>query len=231
MADRAGAAMAMSYPGIDPRLWVIEATVDEVHVGEDGVFVDVTAHATEQPDGLPNRAQMVPAFAGAGFGIYVPVQAGDLVLVVAPDGNLDGSPRAFGPMHNDQDTLPQEAQDEPESLWVVAQKDKHIRFKVTGDGVVSFDAPRVELGPWESSNPLTCWNELKSILNSMKNLVVAHTHVVNVAGVQTGDSTVTATSAVPGNAASWNSVATDISNNKPASKYAKSRTQSEETGV
>lgn len=77
-------AAAASRPGIDPRVWLTLATVDDVRFdAEQGVFVDVTY----LPDGVEETAYLGAPYSGGGFGAYFPVAVGDTVVVAVPLGD------------------------------------------------------------------------------------------------------------------------------------------------
>jgi hypothetical protein len=171
MPDIPAMAAAVSAPGIDPREWVKVGVVDAVVVDGQGVFLDVTV----QPDGYPVRAKMASLYAGDGFGLYCPVRKGDQVVLVVPDGTPDGIPVATGTLHNAQDALPSEAASDPESIWLVAERGKHVRLRVAG-GTVSLDADRVEIGGWGTANPMTRWHQLRAILDDLVGELISHGH-------------------------------------------------------
>lgn len=134
MPDFKGAGEALAGYGQDSRTWAVEATVDEVYLDETGVFVDVTATTGGQPGGLPLRAKLFSTFGGKGRAVHVPIQVGDQVLVVIPNGNPDGAPKAFGPLHTDGDEVPQEVLDDPDSLWIRAADGESVKVKTSGGG-------------------------------------------------------------------------------------------------
>jgi uncharacterized protein involved in type VI secretion and phage assembly len=75
---------ALSFPGIDPRLWVSTACVDAVHVdAANGPFID----ATLLPSGMSITARVGSPYAGSGWGLHAPLAVDDEVVVVIPDGD------------------------------------------------------------------------------------------------------------------------------------------------
>ena len=77
---------ALSHPGIDPRIWVSLATVDDEEVVWDqdlGALIPIT----EQPSGVQTYAVLGQSVAGNQEGQGSPFVAGDLLLVANPDGS------------------------------------------------------------------------------------------------------------------------------------------------
>ncbi len=132
---------ALDFLRADTRRWAALGLVVEVVVDRESVYLEVDL----QPDGDSVLARAVPTFAGAGWGIYHPIAAGDQVLVVMPEGDPDLSPVAIGPLHTETDAVPTEALGEPETWWLVMRPGKHVRIKATGAGRIYLEAPTVHV--------------------------------------------------------------------------------------
>lgn len=79
---------AVSRPGIDPRVWITKATVEELGFdANEGIFADVALD-----DGTHETCLLGTQFSTDGGGLYCPVSVGDIVLVAIPDGEPDYGP-------------------------------------------------------------------------------------------------------------------------------------------
>lgn len=84
--DASRLAELVRRPGIDPRVWIVFATVEALGFDEvEGIFADVRYLHNER---------VVTAFVGAlatgdGFGDWCPLKVGQLVLVAVPNGDED----------------------------------------------------------------------------------------------------------------------------------------------
>lgn len=77
---------AASFPGIDPRAWIVWATVLELGFDpEEGLFADVQV----QPDGEVFTAYVGTNYAGNDFGEHNPLEVDDSVIVAIPQGDPD----------------------------------------------------------------------------------------------------------------------------------------------
>lgn len=204
-------AALVARPGIDPRMWLKKGIVTAVTFDTTGVYVDTMVDASRDEagkpvQGWPNRAKYV-------FNVYVPIHVGDQVSLLFPDGLTNAAAYCLGPEINEDDTLPAEILADPDSVWIRAPKDVHVRIKTEGDGRVNVDAPTIELGPDGSSDPLTCWDEQKALLQTIVSLMT--TGLKAVGGAVVID---------PTKATDLANLTADIAANKPASKYAKSKT-------
>lgn len=78
-----------SRPGIDPRIWLSLAVVEDVAFVEgEGVFVDLRL----QPSGEEETAFLGSCYAGNGAGDYCPLNIDDTVLVAMPSGDSGNGP-------------------------------------------------------------------------------------------------------------------------------------------
>jgi len=128
-------ARALSYPGIDPRVWVSQAIVispTPVIEPTEGVFVDVLL----LPAMLPATARLAALYAGPSFGLYSPVEENDEVTVFAPSGDPDEGlillPRAWSP----SDPPPAEASRAPQDVLLVMKENQNVRLITKGTGKV-----------------------------------------------------------------------------------------------
>lgn len=137
MPDIRGMLAAMRY---GEERWIMLGICRAVTIDSESVFLDI-----EVPEGDIVRARLVPAHAGAGWGIYHPVREGDQFLVLCPGGDPDDSPIAVGPLHSEEDPVPSEALSDSETWWLVARPGKSVRIKATGAGRIYLEAPTVEV--------------------------------------------------------------------------------------
>ena len=80
---------AVSRPGIDPRVWVIEAVVMALGFdAEHGTFVDVQY----QPTGELETCRVGSMYTADEGGFHVPFEIGDTVLVAVPSGDSNNGP-------------------------------------------------------------------------------------------------------------------------------------------
>lgn len=123
---------AVSRPGIDPRTWVSLAIVKAIHVDPDeGVFIDVMI--------MPSRrlatARLGAEYAGNGFGLYMPLEVDDEILVETPDGNPDTGLIVTRRLHSPSDPPPSEVSTYPTDVLLVAKAGRTVRILLEGDGL------------------------------------------------------------------------------------------------
>ncbi len=150
--SRIGAALAR--PGMDPRIWVSLAIVRAVNLDSThGPFADVVL----LPSQVKSTARLGAAYAGPGFGLYLPVGVDDEVKVEAPSGDpaegLVITERLWSPAA----TPPQEAIDHPTDLVLHVKSGKTLRITVSGGG-------KFLLGGENSSEPVVLGNILVDAL-------------------------------------------------------------------
>ena len=85
--DQRTAAEAFAYPGIDPRMWITFALVDQDEPIDFDPEYGPLISCTAEPGGNPLRCQLSMQVAGDGEGEYHPFVAGDTVLVLCVGGN------------------------------------------------------------------------------------------------------------------------------------------------
>jgi phage baseplate assembly protein gpV len=125
-------ARAIQRPGIDPRAWVSLAIVQSVVVGTDGAFCDVLL----VPSNRLHTARLGAAYAGSGWGLFLPPLVDDEVVVLAPDGDPSAGLVIVSRLWSQVDAPPTEAQANPEDAVLVVQPDKSLRLLVSGGGKV-----------------------------------------------------------------------------------------------
>lgn len=125
-------ARAIQRPGIDPRAWVSLAIVQSVVVDADGAFCDVLL----VPSNRLHTARLGAAYAGSGWGLFLPPLVDDEVVVLAPDGDPSAGLVIVSRLWSQVDAPPTEAQENPEDAVLVVQPDKSLRLSVSGGGKV-----------------------------------------------------------------------------------------------
>jgi microcystin-dependent protein len=146
---------SVSRPGIDPRLWLTLAIIEDVaYDPEEGMFADVQF----LPDGDYETCLIGSDYAGDGYGTFTPPKVGDLVLVAVPSGDVGIGPIVVARLFSGEAPPPPEFQNEAGSdetdaatgpttvvepaqvLKIVAKEGATIRFEVDGSGKVEIAA-------------------------------------------------------------------------------------------
>lgn len=136
-----GRFAAMSKrPGVDPRIWLTWAVVTELGYDSDqGIFADVTF----QPTGEQETVILGGPYAGDGFGFYLPVEVGDVVLIAVPNGDSNAGPYVVGrawrgadkPSSDFKAEQPVDGSDVPSSNSVLRMRSgKKFLIRTSGDG-------------------------------------------------------------------------------------------------
>lgn len=136
---------ALARPGMDTRIWSSLAIVLKVVVDPDeGVFVDVRL----MPSRLKETARLGCEYAGAGFGVYFPVEVNDEVLVEAPSGDPDHGLVIVRRLHGAADPPPTQVADHPADALIVVKRNASLRIIASGTGkiVLQVDEGKVLLG-------------------------------------------------------------------------------------
>lgn len=123
------------------RSWADVAVVVERVVTPEGVFL----RCEQQPLGYEIRARQQAQAAGPGWGVYAPIPEGTQVVVVYPGGDMDAQAVCLGTLPNDEDTLPQAAQDHPDDLVLVTEAGANVRISAQGSGNVQVNGTGVYL--------------------------------------------------------------------------------------
>lgn len=130
---RIGAALAR--PGMDPRIWVSLAIIRAVNLdSQHGPFADVVL----LPSQLKATARLGAAYAGPGFGLYLPVEVDDEVKVEAPSGDPAEGLVVTERMWSPAAPPPQEAIDHPTDLVLHVESGRTFRISVSGGGKLLF---------------------------------------------------------------------------------------------
>lgn len=166
-------SMALARPGMDTRLQSSlafakgESFVDE----KSGVFVDVML----APSGEQVTARVAPDYAGKGFGFYAPVHVDDELLVVLPNGEQAEGAVVVRRLWSQADPPPTDAVADPTEVMLVVEKDRNLRLRVSGTGVVEVNSeakvivtsPTILLGSKDSAEPVPLGNVLADALNKL----------------------------------------------------------------
>lgn len=131
---------AIKRPGIDTRCWVslAVATSDiKVDLTEDkeGVFIDVQLMPSEEK----LTARVGSEYEGDGFGLYQRIRKDDELVVVVPSGITAEGPVVISRLWSSADKPPELAEQNPEDMVLVVEKDKNLRIALSGKGSVVFD--------------------------------------------------------------------------------------------
>lgn len=175
--DVARASEALSRPGIDPRDFVQLAIVEAVAVNSDGVYIDVrTAH------GQPETATLSAPYGGNGYGLHLPIELDETVVLALPYGSFNAGARVIGRNWDPGDAPPTEAIDHPEDVVLVVRPGQSVRVIVKGGGDVIFDprdGGKIKHGGEDADDPLVRKSDLDSVVAKLNSLIAkftAHVH-------------------------------------------------------
>lgn len=151
LPDAGRLANMVRSPGIDPRTWVSLAVVKSVTIDpEEGVFADVRL----MPRRRLETCRVGQVYAGDGFGLYIPIEVDDEVLVEAPDGDPDHglilTRRLHSPSHPPSSDLARN----PNDVLLVVKPNSSLRIIASGSGNVVVevrDQAKVLLGGPDAS--------------------------------------------------------------------------------
>lgn len=151
-------ASAVSRPGIDPRAWLVFASVDMiVFDSKAGMY----ANCTIQPTGEDISVMVCAKYAGNKFGSWEPVAIDDIVVVGIPGGDRNNGGVLIGRMYRESDPPPDELSAntnvdgdtadatrnvvmvvEPKQKYIIRTSDDggDIDVKVMGNGTVNIEA-------------------------------------------------------------------------------------------
>lgn len=177
---------ALGRPGIDPRLWVSLAVVEKVVIDPDhGVLVDVLL----LPSQLHETARVATLYAGSGFGLYLPLEVDDEVVVVAPSGEPDQGLVVMPRLWSQADPPPPDAATHSSDLLLVAKTGATVRVVTGGGGSIILD-PRgsgeVLLGDGAASHPTCRGDALQASVNAIAAALRRHVHQSTAVGLPTG---------------------------------------------
>lgn len=133
--DTQRAGSAVSFPGIDPRVWCSEAVVTALNVDDTGFYVDV--HLV--PDEIEETARVGTIYAGPGFGIYFPMEVDDSVIVLAPYGSPDHGLVAIPRFWSPAEPPPADAISKPNDVLLHVKSGRNVRIVTGGSGNIVMD--------------------------------------------------------------------------------------------
>ncbi len=134
--DIARMAAALSRPGIDPRTWCSLAVVDAVSFeAEHGYLVDVMLIGSDGA-GAIYPARVAAAYAGPGFGFFLPLEVDDEVVVVFSGGDPAAGLLIVGRTHDAGTPPPAEVADHQTDLLLLAKEGATVRIATQGGGNV-----------------------------------------------------------------------------------------------
>lgn len=140
---------AVSYPGIDPRVWASYGLVKSFKVTtNEGVFATVKL----MPSETLVSARVGAVYAGNGFGIYAPLEIDDEVLVTCPLGDFNEGATIVARMWSAADKPPAIAGTSSRDVVIHVKSGQTLRIIASGSGKVVVDAPLVELGQEDLGN-------------------------------------------------------------------------------
>lgn len=147
--DATRLAALVRGPGMDTRVHLALASVDDVcyddTAGNEGVYADVTYLS----DGTPETCVVGSVYAGAGFGLYCPLAIGDVVLVAVPFGNPDAGPVIISRLWDSGDPPPSDlagvtqedgTKDPTEDFVLRVESNTNLRIRTAGSGNISIKA-------------------------------------------------------------------------------------------
>lgn len=137
-ANRMGAALG--FPGIDPRNWIVLAVVEAIRVDANGAKADVVLLHDERTETVA-----IGGAVGSGHGLYVPVQVGQLVIVVLPLGSTDAGGVIVGAAWDRGQAPPATVLDNPDDTALVGADGRAVRVLAQG-GAAVLAGDNVDLG-------------------------------------------------------------------------------------
>lgn len=201
----------VTRPGIDPRVWLSLAIVEEVICDrEEGIFATIT----HIPEGTQETARIGTCYTHDQAGVYWPIEEGDTVLVAVPMGDAGYGPVIISRLYS-ADNRPQDEAATTSSNISPASNDASIRLQPnsslkirteeggqiniksegsgkitieqagTGDITLKVASGRVcYIGDEDGAEPIPLGNTLKTFLDDFASKYDAHTHPVS--GAATG---------------------------------------------
>jgi hypothetical protein len=184
MTDVAKLANAISRPRIDPRKFVDLGIVTAVDVTEKGIHVDVIT-----VDGVPETAAVSPPYGGPGYGLHLPVDLDQTVLLAVPDGVFNAGARVVGAVWDEGDPPPDDVIDNPDDVVLVVKPGQNVRIIVQGGGDIVLEARgggKIRHGGDDADDPIVRRSDLDAFITGDYN-----THIHQVPGVTAGPSAAT----------------------------------------
>jgi hypothetical protein len=200
----------VTRPGIDPRVWLTLAIVEEVICDQnEGIFATVTYI----PEGTTETARIGTCYTHDQAGVYWPIDEGDTVLVAIPMGDAGYGPVIISRLYSADNRPHSETSNNPSATVDAASNDASIRLQPgsslkirteetgqiniksegsgkitieqagTGDITLKVASGRVcYIGDEDGAEPIPLGQTLHTFLGSLRNWLVNHVH----AGVTTG---------------------------------------------
>lgn len=199
----------VARPGIDTRVWLTLAIVEEVVCDRDeGLFATVTYI----PEGTEETARIGTCYTHDQAGVYWPIEEGDTVLVAVPMGDAGYGPIIISRLFS-ADNRPQDEAASTSATVGAASTDASIRLQPgsslkirtedtgqiniksegsgkiiieqagTGDITLKVASGRVcYIGDEDGAEPIPLGQTLHTFLDSLRGWLVGHVH----SGVTTG---------------------------------------------
>lgn len=148
MSRRSGApdtgrmASALKMPGIDPRTWITYAIITKISVTNDGPICDVLL----MPDEIPETAHLATPYAGQGYGLHLPLEVDDWVVVEIPHGDTGHGPVITARVWDRSARPPQAVIDHPEDVVLSVRSGRDLHLLTSGGGSVEVQGAEVLLG-------------------------------------------------------------------------------------
>lgn len=183
-------AAAAKRPGIDPRVWLTLAVVQDVGFDPDeGIFVDLQY----QPSGELETALLGAPHAGNGFGAYFPVKVDDTVLVAVPMGDPGHGPIIICRMWNAGDPPAADFGDGEEAvsdtILRVEDGTAYRVFAKNGDVSLQAEDGKVELSKVGASQSFVRGDDQKDALDAFLDALKAWAALVK-SGIEAGGGTI-----------------------------------------
>jgi len=119
--------LAVSFPGIDPRVWSSWAVVEAIRIDGKGIAVDVLVLDTGKPATVGLAAPT-----GRRYGLYVPIEIGDAVVVLW--NGASGTGQIVGSMWDTGTPAPAAVVDNPQDAALVGPPGRRLRLLSLDDG-------------------------------------------------------------------------------------------------
>lgn len=127
--DQLRLGSAASFPGIDPRVWVRYAVIEAVKIDARGAKADVLMLPTGEPETVHLGGMLAPR-----AGCYVPVEIGQMVVVIVPMGDANHGAVAIGAVYDQGQPAPEIVTANPEDAALVGRTDRQVRVVAQGTG-------------------------------------------------------------------------------------------------
>jgi hypothetical protein len=127
----------VSRPGVDPRTWITLARVVQTGFDPDhGFFADVEF----EPTGEEQTCLIGAAYAGDGFGFFMPPKPDDIVVVAVPYGDQDSGPVIISRVWTGADKPMSDGgtgNEATEDVLLYVEPGKNLRVRATGGGGIT----------------------------------------------------------------------------------------------